>query len=141
MSVLACQAFKKGDCRLVPAGGTFIAVDMSNHEQIDGLNSLTSMLQINGDLITTHSFHLTGHVVGDVVVPALCLQSTHEPSHANRKVSMYTRTVSVTNADSSTISLPVFVNTKAIKEGDELLYFKPKGERKKDSQKRPFDLI
>ena len=122
--VFACQAFGKGACVLVPVGAGIKAVDKSSttHHTLP----LHAALKCEGDLCATHSFHL-GAAPGDVVVPALFVQSTSKVIEANMKISMFDVTLcrksGAGKPESSKVSLPVFVNHKAIKEGDELIYF------------------
>ena len=140
--VFACQAFAKGACVLVPGGAGVKAVDKSIPQQ---MLPLFAALKCEGDLCATHSFYL-GVARGDVVVPALFVQSTSQPNDANMKISMFDVTLwrqsGKGNPESSKVSLPVFMHQKAIKEGDELFYFMEKQvDKGSHVKKRPFDVI
>jgi len=124
--VFACQPFDKGECVLVPAGAKVNAKETSTSGV---LGHWEMSMKCEGDLCKTHSFHI-GNAIGDVIVPALFVKSTSEEKDANMKFSMLAATISQSSAGSkpvqSKLSLPVLVNRRAIKEGDELIYFKPK---------------
>ena len=88
----------------------------------------------------------------DAVVPAWSIQSTDEKKHANMKIS--TVKVVVESAavmkkvgvqkDSTTIEIPMFVNSKVLKKGTQLYYHcsaDDKDEDEEPTNKRKFDLV
>lgn len=75
--------------------------------------------------------------------PAWFMKDTDVKKDANMKVVMVQVMLSALckgTSESSNIEVPVFVNSRVLKESDELIYYK---RRDKDSKgvKRPFDLI
>ena len=81
--------------------------------------------------------------------PVWYLTNTDKSKEANLKVSMIEVAVGATvGVNKSTmnalakLTLPVFTNSRAVKDGDELMYYKPpKDEKEKVSNKRPFDAL
>ena len=146
--VFALQDYKKGELILVPTTLKIKAMKTSKGKVCE--NFLENLLRCasDGDTPSGYSFHLCP-MSGDIVCPVWYLTNTDKSKEANLKVSMIEVAVGATvGVKKSTmnalakLTLPVFTNSRAVKDGDELMYYKPpKDEKEKVSNKRPFDAL
>ena len=132
-SVCALQNFASGSCYIVP---TTIKVKVVKECDSD------SILACGGHAPEGYVFEL-GAMPTTIPCPAWFMKDTDTKKHANMKVVMVRIKLDASckdTSDSSTIEVPVFVNSRALKASDELVYYKA---REYDSKgvKRPFDLI
>ena len=134
-SVCALQNFASGSCYIVP---TTIKVKAVKECDSD------SILACGGHAPEGYVFELApGAMPTTIPCPAWFMKDTDTKKYANMKVVMVKVKLNASckdTSDSSTIEVPVFVNSRALKASDELVYYKA---RDVDSRgvKRPFDLI
>ena len=143
--VVALQTYKKGALVLVPVSSRIKAIDKNTGKVSD--NTIENILTCGGEAQHGYSFHICPMVGGDIVCPVWYLTSTDDVKLANLKVSMVGVRVSTQIGDEGgnetcDIKVPTFTNSKALTEGDELIYYMPKKEKKAQaSNKRPFDAM
>jgi hypothetical protein len=99
---------------------------------------------------TGYSFHLAPESKEKFVCPAWFAQGTADFKLVNLKVMMFEVEINgkigqskLATKETSTITIPMLVNSKSVEEGTELKYHKPKDDNDaaRASTKRPFDAI
>ena len=134
-SLVVDAAIKKGELTLVPA--------TNRMKVVDGL-TLGSAPQNFTCRVDGVAIELTPYIDNDDAVPVWFCNSTIDKKDVNLKFIMVT--VDIDSAVGgevhckvkSTVDIPVLVNTRALKVGDELQYL---AAHQKEGTKRPFDMI
>ena len=148
-AVFALQKYKKGELVLVPCISKIKTIDVQKENQIASPNE--KMMSCGGNAMPTgYSFHLCS-AGGDIVCPAWFVQGAPDIKDVNLKVTMVDVDINAkigqtkgTTKETSTVALPIFINTKFIDVGIELKFHKPtlaKDGTDKAGTKRPFDAM
>jgi hypothetical protein len=149
-SLFAIQRYKKGELVLVPCTTKIKTIDEQKETQ--SVSPLEKMMSCGGSAMPTgYSFHLSSmNVKDDIVCPAWFVQGAPDIKDVNLKVTMVEVEINAkigqtkcTTKETSTVALPMFINTKAVDVGTELKFHKPKDDddQGKAGTKRPFDAI
>jgi hypothetical protein len=144
-ALLALQNYKKGELALVPCTAKIKIVDAQKGSTI--ATPTDEMLSCWGSAMPTgYSFHLSGSSTA-AVCPAWFAQGTSNLKYVNLKVTMVEVEINgkigqtkLATKDTSTVTVPIFVNTKAVDVGTELMFHKPVVVAEA-SKKRPFDAL
>jgi len=144
-TVFASADYKKGDLVLVPATNKVKIVDISKAKCNDP-TVLETLLTCGGDVPMGHAFHLSPMLGDSMVSPAWYIKGNEEAKESNLKVfvvhvSIKAQIGTATTAKTSSVSIPVFTNSKAVKKGDELFYFRAAKDGADKTKKRPFDVV
>jgi len=145
----ALQRYKKGELVLVPCTMKIKTIDNQNQKQTASFNE--QMMSCGGNAMPTgYSFHLCS-TSGDIVCPAWFVQGAPDIKDVNLKVTMVDVDIHAkigqtkgTTKETTTVALPIFINTKFIDVGIELKFHKPtlaKDGTDKAGTKRPFDAM
>jgi len=149
-ALFAFQRYKKGELVLVPCTTKIKTVDAQKETQI--ATPTDEMLSCWGSAMSTsYSFHLS-NFKEDIVCPAWFVQGASEIKDVNLKVTMVEVEINgkigqtkLATKDTSTVTVPIFFNTKAVEVGTELKFHKPKDDDAvivaKAGLKRPFDAL
>jgi hypothetical protein len=145
--VFSLQVYKKGELVLVP---------VTKKVKIDDLSKYTGgaidycVWTCGGDVPDGYAFTLMPTSASELATPAFFVKASEEATEVNMKVVMKEvdiHTLVVTkpakamkSTPPSQVAIPLLINTKAVKYGDELHYLKPAKIESK-SKKRPFDVI
>ena len=133
-AVFAGGAMKRNECVMVP---TTMKIKVA--DEGDSNRDPLFMCDADGqDVEICPSFSVTKPV------PAWYVNPTSDKKRANIKISMGKVSVDMKlakNTSESTVAIPVLVNTRAVSEGDELMYYSDASASRSQGVKRPFDLI
>ena len=149
-AVFALQRYKKGELVLVPCTTKIKTIDVQKETQ--SVSHIEKMMSCGGSAMPTgYSFHLSSMIgKDDIVCPAWFVQGEPDIKDVNLKVTMVEVEINAkigqtkcTTKETSTVALPIFINTKAVDLGTELKFHKPKDDddQGKACAKRPFDVI
>ena len=142
-TVFSLQEYKKGELVLVPATTKIKIIDLLKSKDVAADPCLFTC---GGDVPDGYAFHLKP-TPSDIVAPAFFMQSSDDAKVVNMKVMMVRIDIATkvatkgAVATSSNVAIPVLINTKGLKEGDELHNLKPAKNDESKSKKRPFDVI
>ena len=135
-AVYALEFRKKGEMTIVP---TTLKIKTNTSDANQQILMCTVPGIPDGVALTLVSMS------GDIVCPAWYMRETNDAREANMGVTMFEVEVDAcggTSADTSKIAVPLFVNTKRVCVGTELVYCAPaKVEGVKATLKRPFDAM
>jgi len=120
-------------------------------EKQSNTSPMDQMMLCGGSAMPTgYSFHLC-NAGGDFVCPAWFVQGAPDIKDVNLKVTMVDVDINAkigqtkaTTKETSTVALPMFINTKSIDVGIELKFYKPpiaKPDGNHGGTKRPFDAM
>jgi hypothetical protein len=148
-ALFALQKYKKGELILVPCTTRIKTIDAKKETQMPSI--IEEMLSCRGSAMPTgYSFHLAPESKEKFVCPAWFAQGTADFKLVNLKVMMFEVEINgkigqskLATNETSTITIPMLVNSKSVEEGTELKYHKPKDDNDaaRASTKRPFDAI
>jgi hypothetical protein len=148
-ALFALQKYKKGELILVPCTMRIKTIDAKKETQMP--TPIEEMLSCRGSAMPTgYSFHLAPESKEKFVCPAWFAQGTADFKLVNLKVMMVEVEINgkigqskLATKETSTITIPMLVNSKSVEEGTELKYHKPKDDNDaaRASTKRPFDAI
>jgi hypothetical protein len=151
-AVFALQKYKKGELVLVPCTSRVKIIDVEKEtEKQCNSSPIEKMMSCGGSAMPTgYSFHLCS-AGGDLVCPAWFVQGAPDIKDVNLKVTMVDVDINAkigqtkaTTKETSTVALPIFINTKSIDVGIELKFYKPaiaNAGADKAGTKRPFDAM
>ena len=134
--VFAQEAFAVGSCIVVPSTLRVKAMDADNASGV--------FWKCGGDAPPRLVYELTAMSIAEIPCPAWCMRHNSTKADCNMKIVMRTVNLNVQEPEAgiqrSLVTVPVLQNTKALQEGDELVYYK-KASASSSGTKRPFDMV
>ena len=145
-AVFALQKYKKGELVLVPCTSKVKTIDVQKEKQI--ASPIEKMMSCGGSAMPTGFSFCLCNTGSEFVCPAWFVQGAPDVKDVNMKVAMVDVEINAkmkaTTKETSTVALPMFINTKSIDVGIELKFYKPpiaNPDGNHGGTKRPFDAM